>query len=172
MKFKDLTSSGGKNFLRMKPGDEIRGVFRGDPVDFRQHWKQGESRGYVCPGRETCDRCKAGEKSAFRFRINFVVKENAVYVAKVFEQGKASYEALKALHQDYNLEANTMKIRRVGSGTDTTYSILPVPKGEVSEEFLKAMETLKLNALSPFDQDATPQAEEPEEEFTEEVIPF
>lgn len=166
MKFKELSSSGPKDFLRLKPGDEVRGVFRGDPVDFRQHWK--DNRGYACPGRATCELCQANEKSAFRFRINFVIKENGAYVAKVFEQGKAVYEALKELHKDYNLETNTMKIKRIGSGTETVYNIVPVPNGAVSGEYIKAMEMLKLNSLSPFGQDATPTPEEPEEEHEEE----
>lgn len=165
MKFKDLSTR--QNFLKLKSGEEIRGIFRADPVDFRQHWSNG--RGVICTGRDKCELCKAGEKSNFRFRINFVVNENGAYVAKVFEQGKAVYEALKALHQDYNLETNQMKIRRVGTGTETNYTILPVPNGKFTPEAMKALETVKLNTL--LDEPTAEPSTESEDEDGEDV-PF
>jgi hypothetical protein len=165
MKFRDLSNAIGKNLIRLKPGEETRGVFRGDPVDFRQHWVNNRSS--ICTGRETCDLCKSGEKSSFRFRINFVVNENGAYVAKIFEQGKAVYEAMKALNHDYDLEKNQMKIKRLGSGTDTTYSILPVPNGVVTKDTEKAIGELALHQLSES------AAEAAEEESGEgEHIPF
>lgn len=159
MKFKDLTNNSSKNLLKLKAGEEIRGVFRGDPVDYRQHWHQ--NRGVICPGRHKCELCNAGEKSAFRFRINFIVNENGAYVAKVFEQGRAVYEALKALHTDYNLEKHQMKIKRLGSGTETTYNILPVPNGNVTDELEKKLSAIPVNPLS----EATEEGEDEEESF-------
>lgn len=146
MKFKDLTSTNAKDYLKLKPGESARGVFQGEPVDFRLHWK--DSRGTECPGRATCEFCKEGEKSSFRFRVNFVIEENKAFVAKVFEQGKSVYEALKALNEsDYDLEKYMVKITRVGSGTDTVYNVVPVPNGEIKPEVLAKIKQVKLNEL-------------------------
>lgn len=162
MKFRDLTNAATKSLLRMKSGEAVKGIFRGDPTDYRQHWSN--NRSYLCTGRDTCELCKAGEKSSFRFRINFVVNENGAYVAKVFEQGKAVYEALKTLHAEYGLDKNQMKITRIGSGTDTQYTILPVANGALTAEQEKAISAVKLIPLT----DSQPQ--EPAEE--EEDLPF
>lgn len=166
MKFRDLTANSiGKDLLKLKPGEEARGVFRGDPVDFRQHW--ANNRSTICPGRDKCDICRAGgetAKTSFRFRMNFVINENGAYVAKIFEQGKGTYEALRQLHQDYNLEQNQMKIRRVGSGKETTYSILPVPNGTLTKEQEKAVAAIKLHALEVTSNDGAAAAESDDED--------
>jgi len=167
MKFKELTSNVTKNLLKMKSGEEVRGVFRGDPVDFRQHWIA--NRSYLCSGNSTCEYCKAGEKSSFRFRINIVINENGAHVAKVFEQGKSVYEALKSLNTDYALEKNQVKIKRMGSGTETLYTILPVPNGELKDGALKAIEAIPLVDLSL---DASRPAEPIAEEEDSEDVPF
>lgn len=146
MRFRDISSGIGKHLLKLKAGEEVRGAFRGDPVDFRQHWSN--NRGVMCTGPATCELCKAGEKSAFRFRINFIVNENGAYVAKIFEQGRAVYEALKALHLDYDLTKNTMKIRRHGSGTETTYAIVPLPNGLIGDEMEKKFKAIQLHQLA------------------------
>lgn len=163
MKFKDLNAGSAKNYLRLKAGESVRGVFRGDIEDFRQHWVNNRSS--ICTGRDKCELCKAGEKSSFRFRVNFITQENGAYVAKTFEQGRAVYEALKALNADYPLESNLMKITRHGSGTDTTYGIVPAPNGQLTKDQDKAVSAVKHNEMS------TSQAEEVEEDVTEDA-PF
>jgi hypothetical protein len=141
MEFKDF--NGSKNILKIKSGESATGVFRGNPKDFRQHWKDNKST--VCTGRDTCDLCKAGEKSAFRFRINFVTRENGALLAKVFEQGKSLYEQLKLLNKEIDLEKTSIKITRQGTGTQTTYML--IPGAQITEEQDKQISELKLNEL-------------------------
>lgn len=144
MKFKEFPST--QNYLKLSAGQSAKGVFRGEPHEFRQHWRNKQS--FVCTGSD-CALCKEGEKSSFRFRLNFIIQENGAYVAKVFEQGKTVYEVLKALHEsDYDLEKHAVKITRHGSGTDTTYSIVPLPNGGVTKEFEKELSKVELNNLS------------------------
>lgn len=168
MKFPDFNTGGpgGKAFVKLKDGESIKGVFRGDPHPFRQHWV--ENRGVFCPGK-SCPLCAEGEKSSFRFRINFVMQENGAWVAKVFEQGWTSYDYLKSMHEsDYDLEKTLIKITRRGTGTDTSYSILPVPNGTLKKPDVDAIAAVALHDLSP--KEKSEAAATPEE--SGEDIPF
>lgn len=150
MKFKEKLPSTGKYFLRLKSGDSVKGVFRGEPYDFKQHWVN--QRGSVCEG-DGCPHCKEGKKPSFRFRLNFVLSENGAMVAKIFEQGWMVYESLRSLHgADYDLEKTVVQITRHGSGQDTTYSVIPLQgaKGQVTEGFEKQLGAVALhNLISP-----------------------
>ena len=152
MKFKDIPSESAGTFLKIKPGESIVGIFRGEPHDYRTHWVNNRSQ--ECTG-DGCDNCGQGVKSAFKFRINFMVKEGNAYVAKIWEQGARVYNSLKALSADYNLEETVVKISRQGSGKDdTVYSVLPLPppKGSLSKEALSAIKDVKLHDLvNPID---------------------
>lgn len=140
-------STDSKNYLRLKDKDSARGVFVGDPYEFRMHWVGGRS--VLCSEDANCKHCAMDLKSSFRFRINFIIKGENGYEAKIFEQGWTTYNALKELHEgDYNLENHLMKISRSGSGQhDTTYSIIPVPKGEITAEQAKALVKVPLHDL-------------------------
>lgn len=133
-------------FIRLKDGQSVTGVFRGDPYDFKQHWKNNKS--VLCEG-DGCPLCQEGVKAVFRFRINFVTQENGELVVKIFEQGRESYKTLKELHKiDYDLEKTFVKIARTGSGPrDTAYSIRPIPKWQVPQETDQKLSTLKLHDL-------------------------
>lgn len=146
MKFRS-NSEGTMNLIRLKSGESLRGVFRGDVHEFKQHWS--ENRSVVCPGLNLCEKCANGEKASFRFSINFVLKENEHYIAKVWEQGWQTYLALKALHEGgYDLEKYLMKISRSGATkNDTTYSIVPVPNGLLSPAQLVEVSKVKLVQL-------------------------
>lgn len=149
MKFraKKPEGEGGATFLKLKDGESVKGVFRGDPFDFESHWKNGS---VPCPGAG-CEFCAQGEAPAFRFRINLVVKENGAYTAKLWEQGWRVYEALQGLDvSGYDLEKTAVQVTRRGSDkNNTTYSILPIPNAELSEDQLKAIGDTKLHDPCP-----------------------
>jgi len=146
MMFKARQKGGGKNFLKLKDKDSVTGVFRGDPHTFYQHWVGG--RGVTCTRSTGCTHCESGEKGSFRCRVNFIMSEEGKLIAKVFECGGKVYDALSALSADCDLSTHKVKITRSGSGTDTTYSILPVMKdGVLTKDALKAVEAVDLNAL-------------------------
>lgn len=155
----------GKNFLKMKDGESVRGVFRGVPVIFRQHWSNG--RGIVCPGK-ACDLCAEKNKALFRFRLNFVMQEGGQYVSRIVEQGWQFFNALKELNEEYPLENHVVKISRSGTGSDTKYQVIPTPNGLLANGTKKAVEAVQLHELSPF-------AEAKEEEavaLADEDLPF
>jgi hypothetical protein len=137
---------GGKFFLKLKPGESATGIFRGDPHTFRSHWVAGRS--VLCTA-EKCEHCKQGHRASFKFRLNFVTKENGTYVAKIFEQGGTVYDYLQSMHSaDYDLEKTIVKITRHGIGTDTTYQIVPLPNGQVNAAQLKHIAHVKLHDLA------------------------
>lgn len=147
MKFR-AKSEDTRNFIKLKGGESVTGVFRGDPYDFRIHWLQKEQRSVLCEGKEKCPVCELGNKSSFRFRVNFIVKEGEAYVAKVLEQGWTSYQALMNLQESgYDLEKQIMVITRQGTGLNTSYSFIPSPKGLATPDSLKQIAAVKLNDL-------------------------
>lgn len=122
MHFKDRPQAESTNllpFLKLKDGDKVYGVFKGDIYEYHQIWAEKKVVPAGTPG------------AAFRFRINFIVKDGASYVAKVLEQGGTVYDFLKDLNESYPLETTVVEIKRTGSGKDDTrYSILPLPQAK------------------------------------------
>ena len=153
MKFrKDLPeSAGSKNFLKLKDQESVSGIFRGQLKEFFVIWENGKSR----PVPEGTPGAK------FRFRVNFVMKDGSGYTPKIMEQGRIVYDALAAIHEEYNLEQTIVKITRNGTGTDTTYSLLPLLKKEISAETMKYLDTMELLDLGDSGKDADFDKEEP-----------
>lgn len=154
MQFKAKTGGdsalGSQNFIKLGDKESVRGIFRGEPFDFRQHWDESQQRSINCTG-PGCEICAKGDRPKFRFRINFVVKEGDGYVAKIIEQGAKFYEQLKTTHESgYELDKHAMQITRTGKGTSTTYTLMPVQGGAVNEKFEKTLSEVKLNDLSNF----------------------
>ena len=147
MKF-DTNYEGGSGgiFLKLGDGEAVTGVFRGEPFDWRQHWLNG--KGIACTGKG-CQHCET-DKASFRFKINFVVNENGAMTPKIFESGWGFYESLKSLQETgYNLERTTVRLHRSGLKTDTKYTVVPVPNGEINDEVEGQISQIKLLDLKP-----------------------
>ncbi len=122
------------NTLRLKAGESVVGVFRGDPVTFEQHYSQTERRGTVCLVPLVCPKCVAGDFPKFRFKINFLSMENNSLVAKIFVQGGMVYDLIGGLLQSgYNLDEHFVKISRTGDRQQTKYTVVPLPKGQITD---------------------------------------
>lgn len=148
MKFKENSGAmDSKNYLRLKDKESATGVFAGDFYEYRQHWVTNKSA--LCSEDNLCAHCAQGLKSSFRFRINFITKDkDGIYQPMVFEQGWTVYNAMRDLHNEYDLEKHIVKITRSGSGpTDTAYSILPIKNGTVTPESAKALSKIDLQDL-------------------------
>lgn len=163
MKFKEPGEDSGldgKAFVKLKDKEFVTGVFRGDVKEYRQHWLG--SSGAPCTGDGNCPHCKGGNKSAFRFRLNLITKEDGKYLAKVFEQGWLFYQQLSALNKDFPLEKNVVKVTRHGSSkNDTTYTVIPVPNGALTADLEKVIAAIPLNELDPFAKTAINETPEP-----------
>jgi hypothetical protein len=152
MKFEDHGSQDQNNYLQLKKDkDQATGVFRGEPFVYRKHWLKDASgtRTVLCVP-DACPHCAAGNKSSFGFKIAFITKENGAYAAKVWDQGWTVYNQLKDLNADYPLEKTIVKIKRSGTGQDTTYMILPESSGHVVKpETEAAIALIALPDLNP-----------------------
>lgn len=140
------------NLLKLKSGESVKGVFRGEPYKFKQHWKNNRSS--LCQGLDCilCEEVDDEGKSRypnFRFRVNFVISENGQWVAKVFEQGGRVYDKIEGLSTEYDLNKVQVKITRYGTDQSTNYEIVPLPRGEVTPEMETKIAGVKLNDLNP-----------------------
>lgn len=135
MEFKKIEESNeGRKFLKIKSGESIKGVCRGEVYEFYTKWIDGKSHVVTkgAPGAKT------------RFRINFIVKDESKFIAKIFEFGAMISNQLYEMSQDYDLSETVIKVSRTGSGLDTTYSVIPLkdapPMGEIKKVELNMLE--------------------------------
>lgn len=136
---KDLPESGSsKNYLKLKDKESASGIFRGDLFEFFVQWEGNRSH-VVAEG---------DPDAKFRFRVNFVIKEGSVYVPKIFEQGSNVYRQLAELNEEYDLETTVVKLTRNGTGTDTTYSLMPLLKQALAKETLAYLDSIDLLPLA------------------------
>ena len=126
----DIGNGGSQDlFVKLKDKESIVGVFRGQPYEFRIHWVDKRSKPCLPP----CELCDQKVKFSFQFRLNFITRVSGNWVAKILEKGSVVYDSLKQLNEDYPLEKYAVRIIRSGSQmNDTVYTILPIPRGEVT----------------------------------------
>lgn len=124
-------------FMKFKDGESKNGVFRGEIYEFRQKWENGRSLLVATDDPEGKD----------RFRLNFVVFEDGQFKAKIFEFGLTVYNQLADIADEYDLETTKVKITRRGTGTDTTWTIMPLLKEPLSPATLGEIEAVPMNIL-------------------------
>lgn len=125
--------SGSNKFIKLKDGDSIEGVFRGDPYTFYQKFKDPNEYLQYAEGR------------SFKFKVNFIVKENDTLVSKILQQGATVFDLIVDAIDEYGADC-VFKIKRVGSGKeDTRYSVLF--KGNLTSEQISQYNAVKLNSL-------------------------
>jgi hypothetical protein len=127
---KKAKESGDSMFIKLKDGDNIKGVFRGDPYVFYRVFQDKEEYTEWAEGR------------SFRFRINFMTEESG-WAPKILEQGAKVRDALLACKAKYGLDC-VYEITRTGSGReDTVYNVLFDRNLTDSEKAVIAGTTLK-----------------------------
>lgn len=148
MQFREEGGGNSENLIRLKDKETITGVFRGDLVEFQQHWENKTPS--PCSG-DGCPKCAAGKKPSFRFRLNFIMKgADGKLFSKIFEQGWTVYGQLRELNKEYPLNAHFVKISRSGSGqNDTTYTILPTKNSQLTPDQERAAAAVPLIPLDP-----------------------
>ncbi len=135
---RDIPAGNGSSmFLKIKDGESVKGIFRGEPYEFFQVWENGRSR-MVEPNNP---------EGKSRFRCNFIVQEDGKFVAKTFEFGLTVYNQMADINEEYELETTKVKISRRGSGKDTEWSLLPLLKEPIPPKVLKEIEAVQLNVL-------------------------
>ena len=131
------SGDGSKTYLKIRPGESIKLILAGDEHCFRIKWHNGKSS----PADDN------DPEGKFRFKVNVIVKEDGKYVAKVWEQGSIVYNGLMDINEDYKLNKTVLKVTRSGTGTDTTYSLIPMPGG-IDEATLSYIRDVKLHNLT------------------------
>lgn len=151
MKFEAKKNELSKHFISLKDGEEVIGVFQGEPHVHYNHWDNAAKRSTVCPG-DDCELCLGGDKKKFRARLNMVVKGPEGLEAKVLECGWKLYNTLSEINADFPLEKGYTKVRRSGKTMhDTVYTALPSTKLQLTDDARKAIEKTELLPLDPAD---------------------
>ena len=146
----DDAKEGGGFFIKLKNGESIEGLFRGEPYCFYQIFEDK---------KEYSERV---EGSSFKFKINFIIKEKGAYVPKILQQGVTLAKLVRKYTNECGMDT-LFKIEREGSGKDdTTYYL--IPKGPVLPESLKQINAVKLLPLQKSEDDTSFNPEEYEKE--------
>lgn len=147
MKFSERPQSDGGSglpFLKLKDGESVFGVFKGEPLEGYLNW---ETKKWTPIGEPR------PQGSNYRFRVNFITKEGAAYIAKVWEQGsfqadniqKTQKTAMRFMKK--NIDEVVVVISRRGSGKDDTEYDIEIAETQPSESSWKVINQVKLNDL-------------------------
>lgn len=165
-KFKEQMKGGGE-FIRLKNGEEVTGIFRGEPVIFFKAYE---------PETKTTITKKeyfeyGGKSASKRFRLCFIVKEGENHVCKIFEGSKTSGEALSMIMDEYDITNTVFKIKRDGDKMDTVYHFLA--KDKLTPEQVKKIDAIELLDMEPMES-GEDQAEFPTsmDEVKKKAVPF
>lgn len=104
------------SFLALKDGEKVQGVFAGEPLEFKNNF--GLKTQYPL-GLATYP-----EGTSSRFKLNLLVPREGKFFPFVFEGSKKTAVSLDAIVNKFGRDY-IYEIQRNGSGTSTTYSILP-----------------------------------------------
>ena len=126
--------------LKLNDGQEVKVVFRGDPLVFYQRWPKGGQK-------EVFSTPEPGSRP--RYFMNAIVRDGASFVAKVFEMASPTYSMLFKINEHLPIEKTKVLVSRMGSGTNTKYALLALPHEALSERELAEIDAVKLNDLSP-----------------------
>jgi hypothetical protein len=135
MKMDKRESEGSGKFLKIKDGESVTGLFRGNVYEFHSKWDNGKNI------------LTSPEEGRPRFRLNFIVKEDGALKAKIWEFPLAVYNQLFSINEEYPLETTKIKITRQGTGTDTSYMIIPLLKEPVGPQAAEEIEGVPLCIL-------------------------
>lgn len=128
---------GPNKFLKVDDGSSVNGVFRGEIYTFYNKWVNGKGM--------ACGHDDPGAKP--RYKLNFITMEQGKLVAKIFEFPQTVFNQLMDVNDVYPLETIKVKLSRRGTGTDTTYTILPLLNEPISPAMMKTIEEIELNIL-------------------------
>lgn len=132
--------AGSKNYLKIKDKESVRGVIVGEMHHFYVKWLNGKS----LPAEMSDSEAKV------RFKCNFATTDETGSLSmKIWEFPYTIFEQLKAINEDYPLDATKIKITRSGTGTETTYQIIPLvtAKDTLTNQQALAIKGLPVHAL-------------------------
>ena len=96
---------------------------------FRSHYIKKERKSYDCTGDvSTCKWCQLGNRSGGKWAYMVLVRDEKAPAIKVMEAGWSIFETILNLAKDKDYgdpRGYDLKITRKGTGTDTSYTVIP-----------------------------------------------
>jgi hypothetical protein len=132
---KDIPSDGGM-FIKLRDGESVEGIFRGEPHEFYSVFGDKERTEYP-------DYVKG---SSYKFKINFIVREEGKPVAKIYQGGVTVRRRLEYLFEEFGQDC-VYKIARKGSGKDDTEYFLD-KKADLNPDQVANIDKLDLCQLT------------------------
>jgi len=130
MSFIDLTIEGSSDYLKLTAGTVVTfNILTRSPSKEVIHWENKKKA--LCSGKD-CDMCAEGNKPKQRWTID--VWDRKDFKVKKFEFGASIASQLKSIAEmmaesNQTIHDTDIRIKTEGSGIDTEYSVLHVPKG-------------------------------------------
>lgn len=157
------------NFI-LKEDEEAKIIFLTDkPINFYEHYVKSLNRYFTCSQKD-CPLCDTGNKPSYRGAYLILdtryeewtdrenKKQSRQNTVKVMKQGIKALKVIKKHEEKRGLKKFAWEIERTGSGTDTTYTLLPEDLEEVTngikmptEEEIAEAKKLMLESLAPKD---------------------
>lgn len=132
-------SGGGNRFLKLKDGESVVGVFRGEIYEFHTKWVNGKSLPAAADDPE----------AKTRFRANIVINENGKPMAKIFEFAYPVFEQMAMINKKRgDITKIKIDISRIGEGTQTKYILMP----SADPVNLRALDNIELHILNKNDE--------------------
>jgi len=129
--YSDMEVDGGSSdYLKLKSGETVTfNILSQKPEKEVIHW-QNKKR-VKCLGKEKCDLCMEGDKPKQRWQI--MVWDRKEQKEKKFEFGASIASQIKAIAEMQQESQSTIhmtdiRIKTVGSGLETEYTVLPAPQ--------------------------------------------
>lgn len=126
----------GDKFLKVKDGESVKCVFRGEIFEYFVKWENGKS---IIVGPN---------EGKVRFRVNVAVPEGSAFKMKIFEFGRPVYDQLEMLNKNYgDVTKIKITIARKGEKLETTYMLMPLVHEPLAPPVMAKIEAIPLNNL-------------------------
>jgi hypothetical protein len=140
-----------KTYLKLTDGSSVIGVFRGEIDIIYQVYENGRYK--------TVSSTDAN--GIFRFNVNFIVKENGMLVAKIFQGNYHDFKTLEEINSQMSLDTTYIKLTQTGERQSKRISFTPQVKSKPDEAKLSLV---TLNILGKPNYDDMAQANDDEDD--------
>lgn len=167
---KELDEQQNQNFIPnfiLKEDDFAKILFLTNaPLNFYEHYVKSLNRYFTC-SQNNCALCDAGNKPSYRGAYLILdtryeewekdgQKKTQQNTVKVMKQGIKAMKVIKKHEERRGLLKHGWEVERTGSGTDTTYTFLPMDINELTDgikvptpEEIEAAKQTMMEAIKP-----------------------
>lgn len=162
---RDKVYDGPSNYLKLKDGESVIGILRGEMHSFRMKWEGGQSIKLDEPDKSRHN----------RWKVNIAIEEGSDLVVKVFEYGVDLYDQFADIQdasKSKDITRFKIRISRRGTAMNTKYMAIPVVDDPISPSLRGKLEQVKLVILDnekKKTEDAPPSWDEPMPESEDEL---